>query len=129
VSILLNGTALAYIGDAIYELEIRKYLVTKKLTKVNDLHSAAIRFTSAIGQAYVAEKLITEMLTETEMEYYRRGRNATSSRKARHADLKTYHQSTGFEALLGYLFFDGQIVRLAEIIDFCIRKIEELESN
>jgi len=125
VSILLNGSALAYIGDAIYEVEIRKYLLTKNITKVNDLHQAAIRFTSAVGQCKVMESFLQSGLTETEIEYFKRGRNAESTRKARNTDLGTYHQATGFEALLGFLYLDNQAERLAEIIQRSIQLIEE----
>jgi len=126
VSVLHNGTTLAYLGDAIYELEIRKYLLTQKLTKVNDLHQQAIRYTSAVGQAKVIEKLLAGILTVEETDFFRRGRNAQSSRKPKNTDLGTYHQSTGFEALLGFLYLDGQHKRLAEIIATSIRTIEEL---
>ena len=123
--VLPNGLALAYLGDALYELEVRKYLLTKKLTKVNDLHQQAIRFTSATGQAKVMLKLLDGILNEIEIEQFKRGRNATANRKPKNTDLATYHQSTGFEALLGYLYLENQWDRLAEIIQMSIQVIEE----
>ena len=126
--VLPNGLALAYLGDALYELEVRKYLLTKKLTKVNDLHTQAIRFTSAVGQAKVMLKLLDGELTETEVEQFKRGRNAVANRKPKNTDLATYHQSTGFEALLGYLYLENLNDRLAEIIQKSIQIIEEIEA-
>lgn len=125
--VLQNGLALAYLGDGVYELEVRKYLLTKKLTKVNDLHSQAILFTSANGQAKVMDVLLNGFLNETEIEFFKRGRNAISSRKPRNTSLATYHQSTGFEALIGYLYLDNQTERLNEIIQKSIAIIEETQ--
>jgi len=126
--VLPNGLALAYLGDALYELEVRKYLLTKKLTKVNDLHQQAIRFTSATGQAKVIDQLLTGELSEIEIEQYKRGRNAVANRKPKNTNLATYHQSTGFEALLGYLYLENLLDRLTEIIQKSIQIIEEIES-
>ncbi len=124
--VLPNGLALAYLGDALYELEVRKYLLTKKLTKVNDLHQQAIRYTSATGQAKVMEKLLDGELSEIEIEQFKRGRNAVANRKPKNTNLATYHQSTGFEALLGYLYLENRTDRLAEIIQKSIQIIEEI---
>lgn len=127
--VLQNGLALAYLGDGFYELEIRKYLLTKKLTKVNDLHKQAILFTSANGQAKAIEGLLKGFLSETEVEYYKRGRNALANRKPKNTTLATYHQSTGFEALIGYLYLDNQEERCHEIIQKSIEIIEENHKN
>lgn len=124
--VLPNGLALAYLGDALYELEVRKYLLTKKLTKVNDLHQQAIRYTSATGQAKVMEKLLDGELSEIEIEQFKRGRNAVANRKPKNTNLATYHQSTGFEALLGYLYLENRTDRLAEVIQKSIQIIEEI---
>jgi ribonuclease-3 family protein len=125
--VLQNGLALAYLGDGIYELEVRKYLLTKRLTKVNDLHRQAILFTSAMGQAKVMDVLLNGYLNDTEIEFFKRGRNAISNRKPKNTTLATYHQSTGFEALIGYLYLDQQFERLNEIIQKSIAVIEETE--
>lgn len=111
-----NGTTYAYLGDAIYELMIREYLLNKGLTKVDNLHKEAIKFTSAEGQEKAFFK-IEEILSELEMGIFKRGRNAKSDRKARNASLATYKKSTGFEALIGYLYLENQIERLDELFD------------
>lgn len=122
---LNNGLSLAYIGDAYYELRIRMHLLTSGLTKVNDLHKEAIKFTSAKGQTLAMEALHDFDLTEDEEKIFKRGRNAESTHKPKNTDLATYHKATGFEALLGYLYLDGQSDRLEEIINKCIKTIEE----
>lgn len=65
-----------------------------------------------------------EILTEKELEIYKRGRNTNSHTKAKNADVVTYRMSTGFEAVMGYLL-TGEISRLEELIDWCIQQVEE----
>lgn len=112
----LNGVTLAYIGDAVYELLIRESLIKQGLTKVDTLHTKAIQYTSANGQKEAFEK-IKDLLTEEEMSVYKRGRNANTMRKARNADLSVYKQSTGFEAVIGYLHLTNQQNRIHEFLE------------
>lgn len=122
---LLNGLALAYMGDAVYEQAVRKHLIYTGKTKPNRLHVSATSYVSATAQAYLTEKMTEQnVLTEEEMDYYKRGRNAKSYSKAKNADSRTYSQSTGFEALIGFLYLTDQVERLQEVIDWCIREIE-----
>jgi ribonuclease-3 family protein len=125
--VLPNGLALAYIGDGYYELAIRTYLLTKRLTKVNDLHHQAIRFTSAKGQAFVMSELLKDQLTDDEITYFKRGRNEKTNRKPKNTDLATYHLATGFESLLGSLYLLNETNRLDEIIRMAIQIIEKNE--
>ncbi len=115
-----NGLTLAYIGDAIYEVYIREFLLIKGLTKVNQLHKEAIKFTSAKGQKNALDK-IYKLLTEEEISVFKRGRNSNSDRKPKNTDLATYKQSTGFEALIGYLYLNKELKRLKELIDIIIK--------
>lgn len=124
---LHNGLALAYLGDAVWELRIRDYLMGKGLTKVNDLHKNAIRFTCASGEAKAMDGLLEGFLTEDEINVFKRGRNAESTRKPQSVDLGTYHKSTGFEALIGNLFLEKAFERLDEIVSRSIRYLEETE--
>ena len=122
----LNGLALAYVGDAVYEQFIRDYLVSQGKTRPNQLHHAATRFVSAKGQARIMKQLLeTHWLTEEEETIYRRGRNAKSHTSAKNADITTYRISTGFEALIGYLHLMKQTERLHELIAFCINEGEK----
>ncbi|MEY8445781.1 Mini-ribonuclease 3 [Enterococcus ratti] len=122
----LNGLALAYVGDAIYEIYIRDYLIERGETKPNKLHRAATHYVSANAQAYLVQKMLTEnLMTKEEETFYRRGRNAKSHTSAKNADVTTYRVATGFEALMGYLHLSKQTKRLEELIEWCIQKVGE----
>lgn len=118
---LINGIALAFEGDAVYSMYIRRHLIFKGLTKPNQLHREANRYVSAKAQASLISKMLDmDFLTEKEVEIYKRGRNTNSHTKAKNADVVTYRMSTGFEAVLGYLHMTGQTERLEEIVKWCI---------
>jgi ribonuclease-3 family protein len=119
--IQFNGLTLAYIGDAVYELLIREYLISTGLTKVDHLHKEAIKYTSAIGQAGAFDKIEAD-LTEKEFLYFKKGRNAKSDRKARNASLADYKKATGFEAIIGYLHIEKDSKRLEEILEMIVKE-------
>jgi len=122
---LINGIALAFEGDAVYSLFIRRHLIFQGLTKPNQLHREATKYVSAKAQANLISLMLEEgILTEKEEDIYKRGRNANSHTKAKNTDIVTYRMSTGFEAVMGYLHMTEAIERLEELIDWCIRKIE-----
>ncbi|MGQ7660379.1 Mini-ribonuclease 3 [Streptococcus suis] len=122
---LINGIALAFEGDAVYSMYIRRHLIFKGLTKPNKLHGEANKYVSAKAQASLISSLLeAQLLTEKEEEIYKRGRNANSHTKAKNADVVTYRMSTGFEAVLGYLHMTDQIQRLEELIAWCIAQVE-----
>lgn len=123
---LINGIALAFEGDAVYSMYIRRHLIFQGLTKPNQLHREATKYVSAKAQANLISLMIEEgILTEKEEDIYKRGRNANSHTKAKNTDIVTYRMSTGFEAVMGYLHMTEAIERLEELIDWCIRKIED----
>ena len=122
---LINGIALAFEGDAVYSMYIRRHLIFQGLTKPNQLHGEATKYVSAKAQANLISLMLEEgILTEKEEDIYKRGRNANSHTKAKNTDIVTYRMSTGFEAVMGYLHMTKSIERLEELIDWCIRKIE-----
>ena len=122
---LINGIALAFEGDAVYSMYIRRHLIFQGLTKPNQLHREATKYVSAKAQANLISLMLEEgILTEKEEDIYKRGRNANSHTKAKNTDVVTYRMSTGFEAVMGYLHMTEAIERLEELIDWCIRKIE-----
>ena len=113
---LLNGSTLAFVGDAILSIYVRDYLVKLGITKTKELQNRSIQFVSANAQAQFIQTLISEnFLSEQEMKTYLRGRNHKSDNKAKNADIVTYRHSTGFEALLGYLYLTENHSRLNEI--------------
>lgn len=122
---LINGIALAFEGDAVYSMYIRRHLIFQGLTKPNQLHREATKYVSAKAQANLISLMLEEgILKEKEEDIYKRGRNANSHTKAKNTDIVTYRMSTGFEAVMGYLHMTEDIERLEELIDWCIRKIE-----
>ena len=127
--ILYNGLTLAYIGDALYELKIREYLLNKGITKVNDLHNYAIKFTQAKAQAEIISKLSVSFLTDDEIDLFKRGRNQNATHKPKNADVQTYNMATGFESLIGYLYLSKDYDRLDEIISKATEIIEKNDEN
>ncbi|MEY8339043.1 ribonuclease III domain-containing protein [Lachnospiraceae bacterium 62-35] len=106
--------ALAYIGDAAYELLIRTKVMNHGNVQVNKMHKRTADLVKAGTQARLY-KLIEEELAEEERAVYRRGRNAKSGTMARHATVADYRTATGFEALMGWLYLRGDIERMAEL--------------
>lgn len=120
--IQLSGTTLAYIGDSIFEVKVREFLIEKGLTKVDDLHKNAIKYTSAVGQASIFDKL-EEILTTEELSIFKRGRNADSTRKPRNTTLAIYKKATGLEALIGYLYLSKNEKRLNELYEIAFKLV------
>ncbi|MDQ0233007.1 Mini-ribonuclease 3 [Metabacillus malikii] len=115
---LLNSLALAYIGDAIYEIYVRHHLLASGNIRPNQLHNKAKRYVSAKAQANILHHLFSlEILSEEEEAVIRRGRNAKSGTIPKNTDVQTYRYSTAFEALIGHLYLENKHDRLDEIIN------------
>lgn len=126
----LNGLALAYIGDAVYEVYIRDFLLETGLTKPNQLHRQATKFVSAKAQCFLMQRMLeNELLTEEEILIYKRGRNAHSHTSAKNADITTYRIATGFEALIGILHLKKEQERLDELVNWCITEITQQQEK
>lgn len=122
----LNALALAYMGDAVYEQAIREYLLRMGKVKPRVLHKEATRYVSAKAQASVIQSMQQAgFLLEAEEAVMRRGRNAKSGSVPKNTDVVTYNYSSGFEAVLGYLYLLHQHDRVTEFIQEAIRIIEE----
>lgn len=121
--LMLSPLQLAYVGDAVYELLIRTYLLRVGLN-VNELHKLTTRYVKAKAQADIAHS-IEEILTEEENSYIRKGRNAKTHSSPKNADLIDYKYATGFECLFGYLYLTGQDKRIDEIF----KRIIEIDMN
>ena len=121
----INTTALAYMGDAVYELRIRERIVETFPADAGKAHHAAVRYVSAEGQARAAKALLAEgFLTEDEERLLKRARNHRSMSRPAHADPRDYKLATGFEAVLGYLHLTGDPERVDEIVAEAIRIID-----
>lgn len=123
----LNGLTLAYIGDAVYEVFIRNFLLSQGLTKPNHLHKEATKYVSARAQAAIMQAMLSvdDFLSEKELTIYKRGRNTKSHTSAKNTDVMTYRIATGFEALIGYLHLDKQEQRLNEVLNWSLMYIGE----
>ncbi len=115
---LLNGLSLAYMGDAYYEIIIRKHFINLGFTKVNDLHKNVIKYTSGRSQAkFIHYFLENNILNEEEIKIFKRGRNSHVHTSRKNLDLKDYLDATGFEALFGYLFLKNDFKRIDELME------------
>ena len=117
----LPPLVLAFVGDAVFHLYVRKRLLSYTQAQVNILNDFAAKIVSAVGQARAYEA-VGAMLTEGEQEIFRRGRNA-QSRTPRSASVQEYHTSTGFEALLGTLYLKNETERLRELSEAAFQAI------
>lgn len=105
----LSGSVLAFIGDAILTLKVREFLVAKGFSRAKDLQEKSIIFVGAVGQAKFMQNLLaTNILSENELYIYKRGRNANMTSVAKNVDVVSYRVASGFEALLGYLYYEDQ---------------------
>lgn len=109
----------AYVGDCVYELFIRTYLINITKLKPHKLHIEAIKYVKAKAQAEILKK-ITDKLTEQEKDIVRRGRNAENHHLPKNANVQEYMYATAFESLIGYLYLMKQDERLKEILTLCI---------
>ncbi len=126
----LNGLTLAYLGDAVYELYIRKHIVSKGYTKVNALHKKVIEYTSGNAQSLMIHYLLKEnVLSDDEIAIFKRGRNSHVNSSRKNISLGDYLDATGFEALIGYLYISDNIFRLEEIIALLINYKEGGQEN
>lgn len=118
-----NGLTLAYMGDAVYELYIRDYVISLGYSHVNDLHKRVIKFTSGNAQAALMHYLLeVNYLTEEEINIFKRGRNSHIKTSRKNMSIQDYMDATGFEAFIGYLYLANNIDRLKEIIQIAIER-------
>ncbi|MCI9538320.1 MAG: ribonuclease III [Eubacterium sp.] len=115
---------LAYLGDAVFEIIIRTIIVEKKSGTVKSLHRQSSDLVNAKAQAELISRIMNT-LTEQEISIYKRGRNAKSHSVAKNADIHDYRSATGFEALMGYLYLNGEMERLLELIQLGLAELSE----
>lgn len=114
----LSSLALAFMGDAILETYVREAVIASGKAKIHALHQMTVDYVSAKAQAGFLHQLIDEsFLNEEELAVVRRGRNAKAHAAPKNTDVQTYNYSTGFEALIGYLYFSGNAARIEVIIE------------
>ena len=113
----INVLVLAYLGDTIYENYIRRHLINSGIGNVNDLQKNATNYVSAVNQAkFLTEMMDLNFLSSDELDVVKRARNYKTTSHPKSCDIITYNWSTGFEALIGYLYLSKNIKRLEEIL-------------
>lgn len=121
---LLNGANLAFIGDAYINLYIREYLIKSDITNSKKLHNLCIKYLSAKGHDKIVKKISGE-LTEEEQNIFKRGRNYKYQSYRKNIDQTEYLNSSGFEAVIGYLYLKEDKERLEYLLKKAIMVIEE----
>lgn len=111
---------LAFVGDAVYELFIRSSIIKNTNASVNTLHNRCVEFVNAASQSDKMD-LLMDVLTDEEIRIFKRGRNSKTPSRSKSTDIAHYRKATGFETLLGHLFVTGNIKRIMEIMEICIK--------
>lgn len=121
----INVLVLAYIGDTVYEGYVRDYLVSKGISNVNDLQSLSIKYVSAKSQASFVKHLVEEnILTDDELDVFKRARNYKTARHPKNCDIVTYKNATGLEAVIGYLHYIKNDERIDYLMNNILREVE-----
>ena len=118
--------ALAYIGDAVYDLIIRSLVLSEGNRQVQKMHKRTISMVQASAQARMITAL-NERLSQEEHVVYKRGRNAKSLSPAKNQSVSDYHKATGFEALMGYLYLKKEWKRMLDLVKEGLAALEEME--
>lgn len=117
----INVLALAYLGDSVYELRIRKHLISKGIYKVNNLQKEALNYVTAKNQCKFVNMLMEKgVLTEEEIEIVKRGRNAKVNSHPKNVDILEYKWATALETLFGYLEVNKKNERIEELIKIIV---------
>lgn len=115
---------LAYIGDSVYELYIRSYLLKDANKTSYQLHRTAVKYVSAKNQAQILLGLL-DILSDEEKNIVRRAKNQKTNTLPKNADPEDYKYATAFEALIGYLYIKKDYCRLQEILNKAVGEENE----
>lgn len=122
-----NLLPLAFIGDSIHTLFVRRRVLEKSINKMENYHIEASKYCKASHQAKVIKALIPS-LSEVELEIVKRGRNAKPKHQAKNSSTADYSYATSFEILVGYLYLLGDEKRLNEVLEFSIKDDDNLSN-
>ena len=112
--------ALAYMGDAVFEILVRDMVLSRGNMPANKLHKTSKGYVNAAAQAAMYMKL-EAIVTEEEHAVMKRGRNAKSYTTAKNQSVTDYRHATGLEALFGYLYLKGEKERIRELFEICVK--------
>ena len=110
---------LAFVGDGVYDLLVRRYLVRQANRPVGELNRRKVALVNCKSQARFA-RLIMDSLSEKELAVYKRGRNAAPKCTPKNGSVADYHSATGLEALFGYLYLNGETDRIDELFEMIL---------
>ena len=119
---------LAYIGDCVFDLIIKLMVAGRGSRQVHKLHEETSRYVQASAQSFMM-RAMQEHLTPEEHAVYRRGRNARSVTPAKNQSITDYRRATGFEALIGYLYLEGEYERLTELVTIGLESMKTAETE
>lgn len=126
---ILNPLQSAIVGDGVYELFIRSYIISSNSElSAHKIHKEAIKYVKASAQSNIMHA-IKEQLLEDEMYIYKRGRNTKSATVPKNADVRDYRMATGFESLVGYLYLAGKKERLEFVLNKSIETISSIKKE
>lgn len=115
----ISPLTLAFVGDGVYDLLVREYLVRQANRPVGQLNKIKVSLVNCKSQARFA-KLLLPMLNEKEISVYKRGRNAAPKCTSKHGTVADYHSATGLECLFGYLHMNGEQGRVQELFNLIV---------
>lgn len=110
----LSSLGLAHLGDSVFEVMVRSWLILQGKAKAKDLHRATVQYVAAPAQARLLKKILP-LLSEEEADVFRRGRNTAPHSIPKAASRGDYQAATGLEALFGWLYLQGRTDRLNEL--------------
>ena len=113
----LSSIVLAFIGDAVYSLFVREKLVSESDAKTGELNKLSSQIVCAKAQAKKIDEIMP-LLTDEEKDVFRRARNAKKGAKAKNASVVEYNKSTGFEAVIGFLYLTGKYERIDKLLNY-----------
>ena len=119
----MGTLSLAYIGDTVYDLYVRSYIVKSRAGRMKDLHRLASGVVNAKAQSQAAA-LVEPLLSEREAQIFRMGRNAKST-PPKNMDPKDYSLATALEAVIGYLYLTGKEERTDELFSVIFQEFFE----
>lgn len=126
----MQALTFAYIGDSIYDIMSREYVIKYHLGKINDLHKTVSTIVSARAQAEFMTILLEEkFLTDDEEKIYNRAKNQKNNSKAKNASIIEYKLATGLEAVFGYLYLEKNFERLEEMFSYIINLYEKKQQT
>lgn len=115
----ISPLTLAFVGDGVYDLLVREYLVRQANRPVGELNKIKVSLVNCKSQARFA-KLLLPKLGDKETSVYKRGRNAAPKCTSKHGTVADYHSATGLECLFGYLHMNGEQSRVQELFNLIV---------